>query len=126
MQASKGTRIRQGAPDEDKALAAHVLELVPKDQLLSEAAQLCELLILLGHEADAGILQQVGSVSADQLSTFMLIISATWLCLLIFISSSAKWQRHAQEPGRAVAGSTSLLPRSWDLVPACVFYAGIV
>ncbi len=36
-----------------------MLELVPKDQLLSEAAQLCELLILLGHEADAAILQQV-------------------------------------------------------------------
>ena len=40
-QASKGTRIRQGGPDEDKALAAHMLELVPNDQLLSEAAQLC-------------------------------------------------------------------------------------
>ncbi|CAL5218701.1 g412 [Coccomyxa viridis] len=61
QKASKGTRIRQGAPDEDKALAAHVLELVPKDQLLSEAAQLCELLILLGHEADAAILQQAVS-----------------------------------------------------------------
>jgi len=60
-QASKGTRIRQGGPDEDKALAAHMLELVPNNQLLSEAAQLCELLILLRHEADAGILQQVGS-----------------------------------------------------------------
>ena len=45
-----------------------MLELVPKDQLLSEAAQLCELLILLGHEADAGILQQVGSIAASALS----------------------------------------------------------
>ena len=68
LQASKGTRIRQGAPDEDKALAAHVLELVPKDQLLSEAAHLCELLILLGHEADAGVLQQVGFIAASPLS----------------------------------------------------------
>lgn len=59
MQASKGTRIRQGGPDEDKALAAHILELLPTQQLLTEAAQLCELLILLRHEADAGILQQV-------------------------------------------------------------------
>jgi hypothetical protein len=59
LQASKGTRIRQGGPDEDKALAAHVLELTPSPQLLTEAAQLCELLILLRHEGDAGILQQV-------------------------------------------------------------------
>ena len=59
LQASKGTRIRQGGPDEDKALAAHVLELLPSRQLLTEAAQLCELLILLRHEGDAGILQQV-------------------------------------------------------------------
>jgi elongator complex protein 1 len=59
LQASKGTRIRQGGPDEDKELAAHVLELTPKPQLLTEAAQLCELLILLRHEGDAGILQQV-------------------------------------------------------------------
>ena len=68
LQASKGTRIRQGGPDEDKALAAHVLELVPKDPLLSEAAQLCELLILLGHVADAGILQQVVPLAAPRLS----------------------------------------------------------
>ncbi|CAK0773220.1 hypothetical protein CVIRNUC_004042 [Coccomyxa viridis] len=58
QKASKGTRIRQGGPDEDKALAAHVLELLPSRQLLTEAAQLCEILILLGHESDAGILQQ--------------------------------------------------------------------
>ena len=62
LQASKGTRIRQGGPNEDKALAAHVLELLPSRQLLTEAAQLCEILILLGHESDAGILQQVGKV----------------------------------------------------------------
>ena len=60
LQASKGTRIRQGGPDEDKALAAHILELLPSRQVLTEAAQLCETLILLGHESDAGILQQVG------------------------------------------------------------------
>ena len=61
LQASKGTRIRQGGPDEDKALAAHVLELLPSRQLLTEAAQLCEILIMLGHESDASILQQVGN-----------------------------------------------------------------
>ena len=60
LQASKGMRIRQGGPDEDKALAAHILELLPGRQMLTEAAQLCEILILLGHESDAGILQQVG------------------------------------------------------------------
>ncbi len=58
VQGSKVNRIRQGGPGEDKALAAHILELQPRAQLLAEAAQLCELLILLGHEADARVLQQ--------------------------------------------------------------------
>ncbi|EIE25950.1 IKI3-domain-containing protein [Coccomyxa subellipsoidea C-169] len=55
---SKANRIRQGGPGEDKALAAHILELQPRAQQLAEAAQLCELLIMLGHEADARTLQQ--------------------------------------------------------------------
>ena len=68
-----------------------MLELVPKDQLLSEAAQLCELLILLRHEADAGILQQVGSVAALLLSILMLITFATALlgCCKMFSNLSS-------------------------------------
>ena len=58
MQGSRANRIRQGGPGEDKALAAHILELQPRKQQLAEAAQLCELLIMLGHEADARTLQQ--------------------------------------------------------------------
>ncbi|BDA44195.1 Elongator complex protein 1 [Coccomyxa sp. Obi] len=63
---SKVNRIRQGGPGEDKALAAHILELQPRAQLLAEAAQLCELLILLGHEADARVLQQALSQLASE------------------------------------------------------------
>ena len=59
VQGSKANRIRQGGPGEDKALAAHILELQPRAQQLAKAAQLCELLIMLGHEADARTLQQV-------------------------------------------------------------------
>lgn len=59
---SKGNRIRQGGPNEQAALVAHIAELQPRPQHLVEAAQLCELLILLGHEADARILQQVSAL----------------------------------------------------------------
>ncbi|KAK9915662.1 hypothetical protein WJX75_002381 [Coccomyxa subellipsoidea] len=63
---SKANRIRQGGPGEDKALAAHILELQPRAQQLAKAAQLCELLIMLGHEADARTLQQALSDLASE------------------------------------------------------------
>ena len=58
-QAAKGPRIRQGGPGEDQALAKHLLGMQPQPAQLSDAAQLAELLVLLGHEGDARILQQV-------------------------------------------------------------------
>ena len=59
LQASKGPRIKQGAPDEDAALAQHLLAMQPRLAQLQEIAQLAELLVLLGHEGDARVLQQV-------------------------------------------------------------------
>ena len=44
----KGTRIRQGSPEEEKALGTHLLSLMPTPRHLTEAGQLAELLILLG------------------------------------------------------------------------------
>ena len=57
LQASKGARIRQGSPQEEAALAAHIRALAPGPAALAEAGQLAELLVLLQHEADARLLQ---------------------------------------------------------------------
>ena len=57
MQNKKGPRIRQGSPEEEEALVSHILSLAPTAQLCSEVGQLTEMLIFLGHEADARNLQ---------------------------------------------------------------------
>lgn len=57
MQGKKGPKIRQGSPEEEAALVTHIESLAPTTRQLEEAAQLSELLILLGHEADARKLQ---------------------------------------------------------------------
>ncbi|KAL3149903.1 hypothetical protein ABBQ38_013268 [Trebouxia sp. C0009 RCD-2024] len=54
----KKGRIRQGSPEEERALGQHITALAPSPKQLSEAGQLAELLTLLGHEADARVLQQ--------------------------------------------------------------------
>ncbi|GMH34369.1 hypothetical protein BSKO_02203 [Bryopsis sp. KO-2023] len=54
----KGLRIRQGTPEEERALCEHIKNLQPSDQSCEEFGQLTELLILLGHERDARTLQQ--------------------------------------------------------------------
>ena len=64
-QPAKGARIRQGGPGEDQALAKHLLGMQPRPLQLAEAAQLAELLVLLGHEGDARILQQVRGVKVS-------------------------------------------------------------
>ena len=55
---NKGTRIREGSPEEEQQLAGHLLSLAPTEGACAEAGQLCELLVLLGHEPDARLLQQ--------------------------------------------------------------------
>ncbi|KAK9834184.1 hypothetical protein WJX81_006434 [Elliptochloris bilobata] len=50
-------RYAEGGAGEEAALAAHLLALAPAPRRLTEAAQLCELLVLLGHAADAALLQ---------------------------------------------------------------------
>ncbi len=57
MQNKKGPRIRQGSPQEEEALVAHIASLAPTPQLCNEIGQLAELLVLLGHEMDARRLQ---------------------------------------------------------------------
>jgi hypothetical protein len=46
----KGTRIRQGSPEEEKALGTHLMSIDPSARQLTEAGQLAELLILLGMQ----------------------------------------------------------------------------
>lgn len=54
----KGGRIRQGSPEEERALGQHIAALAPSPKQLTETSQLTELLTLLGHESDARVLQQ--------------------------------------------------------------------
>ena len=53
----KGTRIRQGSPEEEAALVSHIASLATTPRQCTEAGQLTELLVLLGHEGDARRLQ---------------------------------------------------------------------
>lgn len=57
MQARRGPRIRQGSPQEEEALVGHIVSLAPTPQTCTEVSQLTEMLIFLGHEADARKLQ---------------------------------------------------------------------
>ena len=56
-QASKGARIRQGSPEEEAALAAHIAALAPTRAALAALGELSEVLVLLGHTQDARVLQ---------------------------------------------------------------------
>ena len=66
-------KIRQGSPEEEAQLAGYILTLVPLPSLCTEIGQLSELLVLIGHEDDAAILQSTlktlidtqGEASAD-------------------------------------------------------------
>ena len=44
----KTGRIRQGSPEEERALGLHITALAPTPKQLTEASQLAELLTLLG------------------------------------------------------------------------------
>ncbi|KXZ43844.1 hypothetical protein GPECTOR_79g123 [Gonium pectorale] len=52
------TRVRQGSPLEEASLVSHCHSLAPRAATLEEAAQLSELLVLLGHDDDARLLQR--------------------------------------------------------------------
>ena len=67
MQNRKGPRIRQGSPQEEEALVAHIASLAPSQKQLEEVGELNEFLILLDHESDARKLQNLLSeVAAKQ------------------------------------------------------------
>lgn len=51
-------KIRHGSPEEEAQLALHVLSLSPLPELCAEVGQLTELLVMLGHAADAELLQR--------------------------------------------------------------------
>lgn len=55
---SKSSRIRQGSPQEEEQLALHLLGLAPAAHTCAEVGQLAEVLVVLGHAADAALLQQ--------------------------------------------------------------------
>jgi len=57
VQAKKGPRIRQGSPQEEAALAAHLAGLAPGAAALQDAGSLAEALVALGAEAAAAALQ---------------------------------------------------------------------
>lgn len=58
LQGKRGSRIRQGTPQEENALAQHLMQLAPSQQRTSEAGQLGEVLVLLGQLHTAAVLQQ--------------------------------------------------------------------
>lgn len=51
------SKIRAGSPQEEAQLVQHVIKQAPGAVLLEEAGQLAELLVMLGHLADARLLQ---------------------------------------------------------------------
>jgi hypothetical protein len=53
-----GARIKQGSPLEEASLVSHVHSLAPRPGILEEVGQLAELLVLMGHDADARTLQR--------------------------------------------------------------------
>jgi hypothetical protein len=55
---NRSSKIRQGGPQEEAQLGEHLAQLGPSPALLEEAGQLAELLVLLGHLADARLLQR--------------------------------------------------------------------
>lgn len=69
VQGKRGSRIRQGTPQEESALAAHITQLAPSQQRTSEAGDLAEVLVLLGHPAAAAQVQHsLSALLADQAS----------------------------------------------------------
>lgn len=81
IQARAG-RIRQGGAGEEAALAAHLTALAPEPRRLVETGQLAELLVLLGHEDDARLLQArpdelVYGETSGQMRTWLIIRSQT-------------------------------------------------
>ena len=65
-QSKKGPKIRQGSPEEEAALVSHIASLAQSAKQCTEAGQLAELLVLLGHEADARRIQSLLSAVIAQ------------------------------------------------------------
>ena len=58
VQGKRGSRIRQGSPQEEAALASHIVQLAPSPQRTAEAGHLAEALVLFGKVAAAAQVQQ--------------------------------------------------------------------
>ncbi|KAK9859824.1 hypothetical protein WJX84_001803 [Apatococcus fuscideae] len=58
QKANKRMKIKQGSPHEQVALAHHITSLAVSPEDCNSSSQLTELLILLGHQQDAQLLQQ--------------------------------------------------------------------
>ena len=57
-QGKRSSRIRQGSPQEEAALASHIVQLAPSQQRTAEAGHLAEALVLFGKVAEAAKVQQ--------------------------------------------------------------------
>jgi hypothetical protein len=63
---SASRKIKQGSPEEERALSEHLANLGPPEHALVEAGQITELLCVLGHVDDAQRLQfEVGAWQAE-------------------------------------------------------------
>ena len=74
QQGKRGSRIRQGTPQEEQALASHLQRLAPTPSRASEAGQLAEVLVLLGRVDAAAALQHTLSDLVKQQAA-----AAAWL-----------------------------------------------
>ncbi|KAA6419594.1 MAG: elongator complex 1-like [Trebouxia sp. A1-2] len=109
----KSGRIRQGSPEEERALGQHIAALAPSTKQLTEAGQLAELLTLLGHEADARVLQQqLSSLVTEQQAAQQFITDNP----PPEVSTQQKQQTHHTQNATAKQGATSVIDWKWDIL----------
>lgn len=82
-QAKKGTRIRQGSPQEEAALAEHLTTLAPRKETLSDSRQLAEVMVVLGHVEAAMTLQAAldGLVAEQKVPSVVSIPTSLQPCI---------------------------------------------
>lgn len=79
LQDKKG-RIRQGSPEEERALGQHITALAPSAKQLAEAGQLAELLTLLGMLNHKGLGGKV--VSQQSMLSTRVCMTSGWVTAL--------------------------------------------
>ncbi|DBA88250.1 hypothetical protein WJX77_011440 [Trebouxia sp. C0004] len=109
----KSGRIRQGSPEEERALGQHIAALAPSPKQLTEAGQLAELLTLLGHEADARVLQQqLSSLLAEQQAAQQFITDNP----PPEVSTQQKQHQQHTQNATAKQAAASVVDWKWDIL----------